>query len=91
MHNSEFGNAGLTGLTDLDLFGARITDFGTNYLKSMQFITKYFTSALLFVDMLIITFFRQYDFLFFFSSLFVFLIFIGQIEDVLAFLYSQIT
>jgi len=35
MRNYEFGNAGLTGLTDLDLFGARITDFGTNYLKSM--------------------------------------------------------
>jgi len=35
MHNFEFADAGLTGLTDLDLFGARITDFGTNYLKSM--------------------------------------------------------
>lgn len=36
MHHFEFADAGLTGLTDLDLFGARITDVGTNYLKSMQ-------------------------------------------------------
>lgn len=30
-----FADAGLTGLTHLDLFGARITDSGTNYLRSM--------------------------------------------------------
>lgn len=29
-------DAGLTALTHLDLFGARITDSGTNYLKCMS-------------------------------------------------------
>jgi hypothetical protein len=37
-----FADAGLTGLTDLDLFGARITDAGTNYLKSMQHVIEVF-------------------------------------------------
>lgn len=41
MHYSEFVDAGLTGLTELDLFGARITDFGANYLKSKkQYVTN---------------------------------------------------
>lgn len=40
MHHFVFADAGLTGLTDLDLFGARITDVGTNYLKSMQHVSK---------------------------------------------------
>ena len=30
-----FIDVGLTGLTHLDLFGARITDVGTNHLRSM--------------------------------------------------------
>lgn len=40
---SSFLNSGLTGLTHLDLFGARISDAGTNCLRRML---KYFPVAL---------------------------------------------
>lgn len=38
---------GLTGLTHLDLFGARITDSGTNHLRSKSSLLTRYTLLLL--------------------------------------------
>lgn len=39
---ADFLDAGLTGLTHLDLYGAQITDTGTNYLKCTCVLLSHF-------------------------------------------------
>jgi len=63
LHHFEFDDAGLTGLTDLDLFGARITDVGTNYLKSMQHGSEVFVYCKVIISVDILTTFMWFSYI----------------------------